>query len=31
MVIDIDDDHNEDHKEKEVRIIKKKIIIRDEK
>ena len=31
IVIDIDDDHNEDHKEKEVRIIKKKIIIRDEK
>ena len=31
MVIDIDDDHNEDHKEKEVRFIKKKIIIRDEK
>ena len=31
MVIDIDDDHNEDHKEKEVRYIKKKIIILDEK
>ena len=31
MVIDIDDDHNEDHKEKDVRIIRKKIIIRDEK
>jgi len=31
IVIEIDDDHNEDHKEKEVRIIKKKIIIRDEK
>ena len=31
MVIDIDDDYNEDHKEKEVRFIKKKIIIRDEK
>jgi hypothetical protein len=31
MVIDIDDDHNEDHKEKEVRFIKKKIIILDEK
>ena len=31
MVIDIDDDHNKDHKEKDVRIIRKKIIIRDEK
>jgi homospermidine synthase len=31
MVIDIDDDHNENHKEKEVRFIKKKIIILDEK
>ena len=30
MVIDIDDDHNEDHKEKDVRIIKKKIVIRDD-
>jgi hypothetical protein len=29
MVIDIDDDHNDDHKEKDVRIIKKKIIVRD--
>ena len=28
MVIDIDDDHNDDHKEKDVRIIKKKIIVR---
>ena len=28
--IDIDDDNNEDHKEKDVRIIKKKIIIRDD-
>jgi len=31
IVIDIDDDHHEDHKEKDVRIIKKKIIMRDEK
>ena len=31
MVIDIDDDHNDDHKEKDVRIIKKKIIMRDGK
>ena len=30
-VIDIADDHHEDHKEKDVRIIKKKIIMRDEK
>ncbi len=30
MVIDIVDDHNEDHKEKDVRIIKKKIIKRDD-
>ena len=29
IVIDIDDDHNDDHKEKDVRIIKKKIIVRD--
>ena len=28
IVIDIDDDHNDDHKEKDVRIIKKKIIVR---
>jgi hypothetical protein len=28
MVIDIDDGHNDDHKEKDVRIIKKKIIVR---
>ena len=31
IVIDIDDDQHEDHKEKDVRIIKKKIIMRDEK
>ena len=31
MVIDIDDDHNKNHKEKDFRIIRKKIIIRDEK
>ena len=31
IVIDIDDDHNDDHKEKDVRIIKKKIIMRDGK
>jgi hypothetical protein len=31
MVIDIDDDHNENHKGKEVHFIKKKIIILDEK
>ena len=31
IVIDIDDDHNKNHKEKDVRIIRKKIIIRDEK
>ena len=31
MVIDIDDDNNDDHKEKVVRIIKKKIIMRDGK
>ncbi len=29
IVIDIDDDHNDDHKEKDVRIIKKKIIVRE--
>jgi hypothetical protein len=29
IVIDIDDDHNGDHKEKDVTIIKKKIIVRD--
>jgi len=31
MVIDIDDDNNDDHKEKVFRIIKKKIIMRDGK